>query len=111
MARARCNARLTAGWLSSSRDAAAVTLFSSAMAANVIRRFKSTCRSLVICGCVSQKNAQGEFNATGKRFATEAGGRGGWVVGDWFGSGSTGGLARSQGRYRLQQRGTNSEGR
>jgi uroporphyrinogen-III synthase len=45
MARARCNARLTAGWLSSSRDAAAVTLFSSAMAANVIRRFKSTCRS------------------------------------------------------------------
>src|SRR5258705_11717553 len=45
MARARCNARLTAGWLSSSRDAAAVMLFSSAIAANVIRRFKSTCRS------------------------------------------------------------------
>ena len=42
---ARCNARLTAGWLSSSRDAAAVMLFSSAIAANVIRRFKSTCRS------------------------------------------------------------------
>src|ERR1700688_4425395 len=45
MARARCNARLTAGWLSNSRDAAAVTLFSSAIAANVIRRFKSTWRS------------------------------------------------------------------
>jgi hypothetical protein len=37
--------RLTAGWLSSSRDAAAVTLLSSALAANVIRRFNSTCRS------------------------------------------------------------------
>src|SRR6202041_3335549 len=45
IARARCNARLTASWLSSSRDAAAVMLFSSAIAANVIRRFKSTCRS------------------------------------------------------------------
>ena len=44
MVRARCNARLTPGWLSSSRDAAAVMLFSSD-AANVIRRFKSTCRS------------------------------------------------------------------
>src|ERR1700675_2282021 len=45
MTRPRCNARLTAGWLSKSRDAAAVTLFSSAIAANVIRRFKSTWRS------------------------------------------------------------------
>ena len=45
IARARCSARLTAGWLSNSRDAAAVTLFSSAIAANVIRRFKSTWRS------------------------------------------------------------------
>jgi len=33
------------GWLSSSRDAAAVMLFSSAIAAKVITRFKSTCRS------------------------------------------------------------------
>src|ERR1700730_5098480 len=45
MIRARCNARLTAGWLKSSRLAAAVMLFSSAIAANVIRRFKSTCRN------------------------------------------------------------------
>jgi hypothetical protein len=61
-------------------------LFSSAIAANVIRRFKSTCRSFSkrmtamtimhephVVGnhldCVSQKSAQGEFNATGKRFA------------------------------------------
>src|SRR5580700_9437029 len=44
-ARARCSARLTAGWLSNSREAAAVTLFSSAIAAKVIRRFKSTWRS------------------------------------------------------------------
>src|ERR1700722_998056 len=68
-------------------------------------------KSLVICNCVSQKSAQGEFNATRKRFATEAGGRGGRVVGDWFGSGPTGGLARSQGCHRLQQCGTSSEGR
>ena len=39
-------AQVTAGWVSSRRDAAAVMLFSSAIAANVIRRFKSTCRSL-----------------------------------------------------------------
>src|SRR5262249_22464470 len=45
MARARCNALLTAGWLSSIRDAAAVMLFSSAIAAKVIRRFKSTWRN------------------------------------------------------------------
>src|SRR6266481_2707950 len=45
IARARCNALLTAGWLSSRRDAAAVMVFSCAIAANVIRRFKSTWRS------------------------------------------------------------------
>jgi len=40
-ARVRCSARLTAGRLSNSRDAAAGMLFSSAIAANLIRRFKS----------------------------------------------------------------------
>jgi hypothetical protein len=45
MARARCNALLTAGWLSSSRADALMTLFSSAITAKIVKRFKSTCRS------------------------------------------------------------------
>src|SRR5580698_320228 len=45
MERARWRARLTAGWLSNSRADALVALFSSAITAKMIKRFKSTCRS------------------------------------------------------------------
>src|SRR5580704_9011891 len=120
MIRARCNARLTAGWLSSSRDAAAVMLFSSAIAANVIRRFKSICRSfsrrmaaMTILhephvvkessfDCVRKKSAQGEFHAAGKRFAAQAGDCAGRFVGNWFAGRQAGGVAGSERGYRFQ---------
>src|SRR5580692_4116151 len=44
----RCNARLTAGWLSSNRLAARETFRSSASTEKTTRRFKSAWRSCVI---------------------------------------------------------------
>src|SRR6266404_2916974 len=123
IARARCSARLTAGWLSSSREAAAVTLFSSAIAANVINRFKSTCRSFsrrmaamnimhepYTMGSsslisVSQSCEEGEIHGTRKRIAKQAGSYPGWFLGNWARGRGAGGNTGSQGHYRLQQRG------
>src|SRR6266849_1044716 len=48
MSRKRCNARLTAGWLSNRRAAARVTLRSSARTVKTINRLRSAWRKCVV---------------------------------------------------------------
>src|ERR1700761_8406102 len=121
MARARCRARLTAGWLSNRREAAAVTLFSSAIAANVIRRFRSTWRSfskrMDIMIIMHEPHTEfassvtlqaetgtqkGKFSAT-NRFTEQASGYPGWFIGDWVSGCRAGGVTGRRDRHRLKQ--------
>ena len=99
---------LTAGWLSNSRDAAAVTLFSFAIAANVIKRFRSIWRNfsrrMAIINIMHEPHAivvpslsvyvisrRGDFKLSSQ------------IVGDWTGGGGASVIAMSQCRSRLKQ--------